>query len=220
MSRKKIQLPQNQYKRKQRQLILAMVIGFLLVFGGGVIKQTGLGEQPVFAQYLRPEFVADQVYLRLTYLPKENQYISKETGEVVPDNTLINRLIRYHQDIKKRPTRFRIDWQLTLADYLGVNEEIKEERYPGRSALKDNPMEADIKIINNLNRRQRKELVEVLVNIYDVDTQSPSTSEQAPESTSSPTPSTPQSNPTPTPTTPKKPSLSRPGDADLLVPSP
>lgn len=217
-------LTQNPYKRKLPQLILAMVIGLSLAFGGGVIKHMGWGEQPVLAQYLRPEFVAEQVYIRLNYFPKENQYINKETGKVESDNTLINRLIRYHQDIKKRPTRFRIDWQLTLADYLGANEDIKEERYPGRSTLKNNPMKADIKTIKSLTRRQRKDLVDVLVSIYDVDVQQPSTSESGtsplpqstPESTSNPTPS---STPTPTtPTTPTKPRLSRPGDADLLLP--
>ncbi|WP_013323231.1 hypothetical protein [Gloeothece verrucosa] len=211
-------LPPKPRKRKLPQLILAMVIGFLLVLGGGLIKQVALGQQTVVSQYLRPEFVADQIYTKLNYLPKENQYLNKETGKPVPENTLLNRFIRYHQDIVKRPTRFRLDWQLTLADYLGVNQEIKEERYPGRSTLTVNPMEADIKIIQSLNRRQREELVEVLVSIYDVDPEKPSTPEQSPNSPSNPTQTTPQATPTPTPTTPKKPSLSKPGDANLLVP--
>ncbi|WP_157867447.1 hypothetical protein [Gloeothece citriformis] len=210
-------LPQNRKTKKLTQIILSLGIGLLLVFGGGYIKQIGLGSQPVLAQYLRPEFVAEQVYLRLSYLPKENQYVSQETGNPDRDNTLISRFIRYHQDIKKRPTRFRIDWQLSLADYLGANEEIREERYPGRSTLNTNPMEGDVKIISGLNRRQRKQLVDVLVSIYDIDLEQPSNSPNSPESPSTPTRPTPQTNPSP-PTRPNKPPLSRPGDADLLSP--
>jgi len=152
---------------------------------------------------LRPESVAVTVYQTLTYLPKNNDYRRLETGEVSPDSTLISRFIRYHQDVKQRSTEFRIDWQLTMADYLGVNEPIKADRYPGHLTLQTNPMEADIKSIRSLKRSQRRSLLDLIVSIY------------APPITPSPA-QTPSN--TPNPVTPSKPTLSKPGDANLLQP--
>jgi hypothetical protein len=153
-------------------------------------------------QTLRPEAAARGVYERAVDLPLQNQYIRLDTGELDPENTLVSRFIRYHQDAKKRFTVLRLDWQLTLADYLGVNEAIVEERYPGNNTLTVNPMTADIQAIRSLNRRQREQLVTILVHIYN------------PESvlTLPPSPS-----PVPSPvSSPRTPALSKPGDADLL----
>jgi hypothetical protein len=160
------------------------------------------------AQSLRTEGIADIVYQRLPYLPKENQYISRETGEVAENNSLITRLIRYHQDIKKRPTVFRIDWQLTFADYLGFNERLQEERYPGQNTLTTNPMDADVKVIRSLKRSQRLELIDVLLSIYNPQSQDVSPAKPSP----SPQPSPSQNS------TPNKPPLSKPGDSQLLLP--
>lgn len=186
--------------------LLAIVMGFFLVLGVGYLQNIELGIKPTIAQSIRPEYVAQIVYQRLTSIPKENQYIRKETGEVDPTNTLISRLVRYHQDVKKRPTMFRLDWQITLADYLGINEPIKEERYPGQSTLTANPMQTDIKAIRGLNRRQREELVSILVSVYTPQTPTPKTPENVPQPTPQPSPSP----------SPNKPPLSKPGDADLL----
>lgn len=150
---------------------------------------------------LRPEAVAITIYQQLTYLPKNNDYRRLETGEVNPDNTLISRFIRYHQDVKKRPTEFRIDWQLTMSDYLGFNEPVKADRYPGSTTLQTNPMEADLKSIRSLNRAQRRALIDLLASIYEI---------KKPEN-----PSNPSVSPS---VTPSKPSLSKPGDAQLLLP--
>lgn len=198
------------FKSLQRQL-LAAVFGLLLVLMGEYVKN-GLVMQPVMAQSARPESVAVMVYQRIPDIPKENQYVRQETGKVDADNTLISRLVRYHQDVKKRATRFRLDWKLTLADYLGVNEPIKADRYPGRSSLQTNPLEGDIKAIQNLNRRQREALVDLLANAYKP--QQADAQPVNPNPTSSPNP-TPQPSATPTPSSP---SLSKPGDAQLLNP--
>ncbi|MCU0536783.1 MAG: hypothetical protein MUD14_23085 [Hydrococcus sp. Prado102] len=164
------------------------------------------------AQTMRPESVAVLVYQRIPDIPKENQYVRQETGKVDADNTLISRLVRYHQDVKKRATRFRLDWKLTLADYLGVNEPIKPDRYPGRSSLQTNPLEGDRKAIQNLNRRLREALVDLLANAYQ-----PQQTDAQPVS---PNPnSSPDQKPQPSATpTPSSPSLSNPGDAQLLNP--
>ncbi|MDV2999318.1 MAG: hypothetical protein N5P05_000924 [Chroococcopsis gigantea SAG 12.99] len=162
----------------------------------------------VSAQSMRPEEVAEIVYQRLGYLPKENGYISKETGAIASNNTLVSRFIRYHEDIKKRPNLYRLDWKLTLADYLGANENIKEERYPGSATLTVNPMEADRKLISGLNRRQRDQLISAIISIYN----------PPPKLITAPSP-VPQASPSPTPFAPvNNPPLSKPGDAQLLLP--
>ena len=159
------------------------------------------------AQDLRPEMVAEEVYKIIPSLPQENQYLSQETGEVDLDNTLISRLVRYHEYVKNRPLKYRLDWKLTLADYFGINEPIRDFRYPGSSTLQLNPLEGDRAIITSLSRRQRNELVDTLVSIYNGQQQnnstsnSPASEEQPPSNSSNPIPNLPQ-----------------PGDAELLLP--
>ncbi len=206
------QLKNSRFQRRILELLIAVLIGVFLSLWGGEIRQSGdissLGSQPAAAQILRPESVAAQVYQRLPDLSQENQYINRETEEVDPDNTLVSRLVRYHQYVKSRFTRFRLDWKLTLADYLGANEPIKESRYPGSSILQTNPMKGDIKAIGSLTRRQRNELVDVLVSIYNPEAENPSESNPSPQTTPEPSAPTPRSTP----------SLPKPGDAELLMP--
>ena len=156
---------------------------------------------------IRAEGAAAIVYQQLPYLPKENEYRRKETGEIDPEHTLISRFIRYNQDLKKRTNRYRFDWKLTLADYLGANETIDPETYPGSVTLTTNPFATDVKAIQALNRRQRQELVDLLAFIY-----KPQVTEKPAKTKISPTPQA----------TPKdesgKPSLAKPGDAQLLMP--
>ena len=156
---------------------------------------------------LRPESVAATIYQTLPYLPKSNEYKTAETGRVNPESTLMSRFIRYHQDVKKRTNIFRLDWKLTMSDYLGINEPVKADRYPGSASLQVNPMEEDLKIIRSLNRAQRQQLVDLLVSIY------------------APVPAQVQKNATPPPVVtepseknPSKRPLSNPGDARLLLP--
>ncbi len=158
------------------------------------------------AQALRPETVAAEVYQNIPSLPQENQYLSQETGEVDTDNTLISRLIRYHQYVKNRPLNYRLDWKLTLADYLGVNEPIRDFRYPGSSTLQINPLESDRAVIDRLSRSQRNELVDILVSIYNG------------QQPNNPTTNDSQENPLDSEESKPLPKLPQPGDADLLLP--
>jgi hypothetical protein len=187
-----LKLPQK--LKIQRIILLAFGLGIGIVFWWLSWQSTGI------SQIQRPEAVAQQIYQEMPDLPKENNYSRQDTGAIDPNNTLISRFLRYHQDTKKRFTLIRFDWQLTLGDYLGVNEPIIEERYPGSATLTVNPMTADIKAINSLNRRQRERLVTLLVKIYN-----PAILPQE----------TPNPSPSPSPS-PRRPSLSKPGDADLL----
>lgn len=134
----------------------------------------------VNAQNLRPEMAAAEVYQSLKEFPRLNQHLSSQTGKPATDNTLVSRIIRYHQYVKNRPVEYRLDWKLTLADYLGVNETIEASKYPGNTTLKNNPLESDRTAISNLDRIQRNELVDTLVSIYNPQSASSSNTESSP----------------------------------------
>lgn len=158
---------------------------------------------PVIAQPLRTEDLWRQVYQQLPSLPQENQYVNGN-GKVAPDNTLASRLIRYHMFVKGRPPSYRLDWKLTIADYLDANELMVEGVYPGADTLRENPMAGDRAVIQRLTRTQRNALIQTLVNIFD-----PNAAQL-----SAPTPITGETSPAPNPTS--KPQLPQPGDAQRL----
>ncbi|QLE58952.1 hypothetical protein [Nostoc sp. TCL26-01] len=122
--------------------------------------------QPAVAQRISTGEVWQQVYQQLPDFPKENQYINKETGKVADTNTLAGRLIRYHVYVKERAPNYRLDWKLTLADYLNANEIIYENTYPGNDTLRQNPIDGDRTAISRLTRTQRNALVQVLTNLF------------------------------------------------------
>ena len=196
------------------ELLLATLIGFVFPFWVAKIERSDLSNRILFpvaiAQTtLRPEKVAARVYQEMPDLAQENQYIRQETGEIDEDNTLVSRLVRYHQYVKARPTIFRLDWKLTLADYLGANETIPESRYPGYSTLTVNPMKRDKQVINTLTLDQRQQLVDLIVSIYNPQSEANSNSEPT-EEKNAPIPSN----------NPSQPSfeLPLPGGAELLLP--
>ncbi len=100
-----------------------------------------------------------QVYELVPHIPLENHYVDEETGDVDEDNTLLGRMIRYHLIVRGRFPVFRLDWKLTMADYLGANVPIGLNEYPGSDTLETNPMRRDMEIIASLTRAQRDELV-------------------------------------------------------------
>lgn len=163
--------------------------------------------QPAFAQSVSPRDVWRQVYKQLPDLPLENQYVNKETKKVDSDNTLANRLIGYHIYVKGRAPNYRLDWKLTLADYLGANELISEEVYPGFETLRSNPITGDRAAIERLSRRQRDALVQTLVSIFNPNYSAPA--KTPPQPSTAPSPDSPDTRNSPQP---------RPGDAQLLKP--
>ncbi len=181
-----------------------------------------LQAQPAQAQQqiIRIEEAAAQVYEQVPDLPLENQYVNRETGQVSDRNTLVNRLMRYHSYVKGRPMNYRLDWKLTLADYLGANERVIASTYPGQGTLQPDPLPGDIAAVNRLTRNQRDRLVQALVDLY--------TTATPPAAAPSPTPNPVNPNPvnpnpansnpaTPRPAAPPLQSP-RPGDAQLLLP--
>ncbi|MEA5535944.1 hypothetical protein [Crocosphaera sp. XPORK-15E] len=192
------------------KLFVIFLLSVSLTWGIGQILGRGFahwGLQPVNAQDLRPEQAAAIIYQKQPDLPKENQYKSVETGEIDPNHTLISRFIRYHRDFKRRSSLLGLDWKITLADYLGINQSIRENNYPGVSTLTTSPLEADIEAIRQLNRRQRQALVDELVKLYTPETPKTTTETEGKPALENPA--------TPTPSTP---GLSKPGDAQLLIP--
>lgn len=200
---------------KLRIPLLVVISATLCLFLGNTEIQSSnliqwISIQPAAAQFSIPEDASQRVYERLPNLPRENQYVSKETGKVDERNTLATRLMRYHIFVKRRPPMYRLDWKLTLADYIGANEYLVESQYPSANTLNQNPMESDRAAIEKLTRAERDALVNILVSIFN-----PNRNQQAPGSTSSTSPSQPK------PTSPNlraTPSLPQPGDAQLLMP--
>jgi hypothetical protein len=195
--------------------ILTPLFGYLSSGVAGLIAVlvcAGLLLVPLagFTQTLTPVRDAwKQVYQRFPALPLENQYVSLETGKINPNSTLVSRLIRYHQFVKGRSPLHRLDWKLTLADYLGVNEVMIAGAYPGQESLRTNPLEGDRSVIQRLDRSQRDRLVQVLANIFN------------PNVPTVTTPPTPKASPLPSPRPPdvqRIPTTPRPGDAQLLLP--
>lgn len=141
------------------------------------------------------------VYQNIPGLPLENKYVNRD-GQVDADNTLVDRLIRYHVYVKGRSQNYRLDWKLTLADYLGANEVMQEKAYPGADSLSQNPLNGDRAAIARLNRKQRDALVQSLVNIFNPNSSAADTQIPQPSTTNSESrPSLPQP---------------KPGDAQLL----
>ncbi|MEH2237740.1 hypothetical protein [Nostoc sp.] len=190
---------------KPWQTLTALMVVGVIVLGSGAgksIHRNLFSIQPAIAQRITPSDVWQLVYQQLPNLPRENKYISKENGKVAENNTLVTRLIRYHIYTKGRAPIYRLDWKLTLADYLGANEIMYDTTYPGNDSLRENPLEGDRKAITHLTRSQRDALVQVLVNIFN-----PATS----QNTLSPSPNT-----TPSPTTSTTPQPQQRGGAELL----
>jgi hypothetical protein len=194
--------------KKLRLAAIAFIVTGLVVLGAGRGQSTPVGilsQNPVMAQSIRTQDIWRQVYQQLPDLPLENQYVNQQSGKVDPDNTLASRLIRYHMFVKGRPPNFRLDWKLTIADYLGENELIEEGVYPGGDTLRESPVEGDRAIIQRLTRTQRNALIQTLVNIFNPRGAQPAAPSPRERQERSPTP-----NPTSIPTLPQ------PGDAQRL----
>ncbi|MGG6268293.1 hypothetical protein ACQ4M3_22335 [Leptolyngbya sp. AN03gr2] len=143
----------------KRFLMLASVVAILFSVSPAIAQVAPVRQDRVQQAW-------QEVYKAVPELPLENQYMSRETGKVDPNNTLVTRLIRYHYFVKGRPVNFRLDWKYTLADYLGINEPMQAEGYPGSDNLRKNPFESDRAIIQKLNRQQRDAIVQALVNAF------------------------------------------------------
>lgn len=193
----------------------------LVLVGGNLGLNSSVLVRPVLAQNINPKLAADEVYRQVPDFPLENQYIRKKGNKSAKNTTLISRLIQYHTLVKGRSPLYRFDWKLTLADYLGIYENIREETYPGHSYLKTNPLARDRKLIQQLSRQQRLVLIQSLSDIYlsQVRQQDVAEPQEAPpQNSTQPTqPPVPQLEPEPAkPSRPTLIPLPGSGGADLL----
>jgi len=145
-------------------LAIAPCLGFLPMMGG---------QPAAIAQIVRMEGIGQKVYTQLPDFPRENQYINRETGKVAEDDTLVTRLVRYHLYVKGRPPFYRLDWKLTLAEYLGLSGQIDDSDYPSGKKLNTNPLPGDLAAIRQLNLSQRNALVQALVDAFTPQTRPP-----------------------------------------------
>jgi hypothetical protein len=125
------------------------------------LRSPAVKAQPAPLRRADPALISAQIYQQLPALPRENQYISSDTGAPAADDTLVSRIIRYHIYTQERPTNFRLDWKLTIADYLGAFERMTADGYPDYG-LRENPMEGDIAAVQSLSAEQRNQLVNAL----------------------------------------------------------
>lgn len=183
--------------------------GFVLCMG-----TLGLMSGMALAQSQTPTAIAKSVYEHLPNLPLENQYIRSETNKQAVESTLVSRLIAYHVSVKGRSPLYRLDWKITLADFLGANDYIVEETYPGKAFLKSNPMQKDQAALQKLTRTERNALIQSLVDGF-VGGRTASTS-AAPDA--KPGPAKPASASTQPKSEPRVefPALAAPGGADAL----
>ncbi len=181
-------------------LVVALIIGW------HQLVQVSPGQAQVF---IVPKEAARQIYAQLPDIPLENTYLRQDSGAVATDSTLVERLIQYHTSVKGRSPVWRLDWQLTFADYLGLNDFLEPQAYPGRNFLRSNPMDGDLAAIQALSRDQRLALLTALSNLYgDREIVLVPRSESSPEPTETPV------------TGPQLRPLSLPGQADLLAQPP
>jgi hypothetical protein len=118
---------------------------------------------PAQARVVRTAEIAQKIYADLPTIPLENQYFNQKLNKIDPKNTLINRILRYHAYTKGRPVDLRLDWKLTIADYLDANDIMDPATYPSHDVLSKNPLDADRAAVNTLSRSTRNQLIDRLI---------------------------------------------------------
>ncbi len=163
----------------------------------GLICLSGPYVPPSWGQLRVIPEAARQVYTLMPDLPLENDYVYLRDNIGRPEeNTLVQRVMLYHQQVKGRPARNRLDWQFTLADYLDLNEPMYAQAYPGVTTQTENAYQRDREVIQSLSREQRRQLLETILTAYGGDPQPPTLyipadvaqAAQVPEEPSLPTP--------------------------------
>ena len=149
-------------------LSIALTIGSTLKVPFGEIDRLGMASaQPtVVIRQVDPAAIAAQIYATYPDFPLENTYIQSNTGEVAIEDTLVSRLIRYHLYRANRPANFRLDWKLTIADYLDAFTRMRAARYPSADELSVNPMVGDKAAVQAMTRQQRNQLVQILFDLF------------------------------------------------------
>ncbi|NJL88262.1 MAG: hypothetical protein HC886_23590 [Leptolyngbyaceae cyanobacterium SM1_1_3] len=150
----------------------ALGLILVVVCSGGMtlsVLPPAVAQSP--ARQIQQGQISEQVYQNLPDLPREDDYTNVRTGERDLSNTLVDRLVRYHYYVKGRSTQYRLDWKLTIADYLGANERIDPNRYPSASRSERNPLTGDIAVLGSLGWQRRDELIQALLVVFNLEAQ-------------------------------------------------
>ncbi len=118
---------------------------------------------PASAQLRLVPEATEQVYAKMPQLPRGSDYTPTSDAVGQGESTLVQRMMQYHMQLAGRPATSRMDWRLTLADYLDINEPMLAQRYPGATSLDPSPYNDDKAAIQSLSRRERYDLVDALV---------------------------------------------------------
>ncbi|MEL6249783.1 MAG: hypothetical protein AAFQ61_12425 [Cyanobacteria bacterium J06626_23] len=152
-------------------VMLVVVSHFGLSWVG--LAPTAEAQPALVLRRVEPVAIATQLHARYPDIPLENTYLRLSDGTPHPDSTLVSRLIRYHLFVKDRPANFRLDWKLTLADYLGAFQPIEPQFYPDQDELTESPMTGDMAAVARMSRNQRNQLVQGLVDVFTGQTPAP-----------------------------------------------
>ncbi len=123
---------------KQLKFLFLAILTTLMVLSGSVLQ---IGESLVAAQPSPAVSLANQLYVQYPDIPRAPK----------ANTTLLSRFIAYHLDSQQRPAQYHLDWELSMADYLGA----AYSDSPGKSTVTN----TDKLAMQRLSRQQRYELV-------------------------------------------------------------
>ncbi|MEO0455504.1 MAG: hypothetical protein AAF152_02840 [Cyanobacteria bacterium P01_A01_bin.114] len=152
--------------------LLAGLVTLMVGFGSAIAPLDSVpfgaaqAQPRVVIRQVEPAAIAAQIYEQYPDFPRENTYTYQANGEVAVDDTLVSRLIRYHLYVVLRPPNFRLDWKLTIADYLDAFDLIRVSTYPSVDVLSENPTLGDKAAIQSMTRQQRNQLSQTLFDLF------------------------------------------------------
>ncbi len=197
-------------RRSAGAIVLAVLLCLIIGLNSNPSPATAQGSR---LRQLRPQEILVEASKQLTFIRPDNQYVDRQTKKIRPESTALARLIEYHVYGRGRSPLYRLDWKLTLADYLGAFELMDDDSYPGANQFVRNPVTTDRLQVRSWSRSQREQVVNTLTALYNPNSLKPA----APLVFPNPNPAPPRPEPSP----PKEP-LNRPlpqtGDADRLKP--
>jgi hypothetical protein len=126
---------------KQLKFCFLATLTTLMVLAGSILQ---LGEPLMATQMTSAIEIANQLYIEYPDIPRTT----------VANTTLLSRFIDYHLDTQARPAQYHLDWELSMADYLGASYDSKLQH--------SNVSHSDQHAMQALSLQQRHALVQSL----------------------------------------------------------
>ncbi|MEM6251521.1 MAG: hypothetical protein AAF821_01245 [Cyanobacteria bacterium P01_D01_bin.156] len=131
---------------KRLKFLFITTLTTLMVLAGSILQ---VGEPLMAANSVNPVALANQLYIQYPDIPKVAHV----------NTTLLSRFIDYHLDGNARPGQYHLDWELSLADYLGAT-------YGHHGHASDSITVADKHAMKTLSLDQRHQLVSSLEQLF------------------------------------------------------